>query len=163
MISKFVLKAVASVAALGFVVAAQAADVTGAGASFPAPIYAKWAAEYQKLTGNRINYQSVGSSGGIKQILAKTVDFGASDAPMSPADLEKNGLIQFPTVIGGIVPTFNLPGIKPGELRMTGAVLADIYLGKITKWDDPALVKLNPHVKLPDMQDRKSTRLNSSH
>lgn len=152
MISKFVLKAVAGVAALGFVVAAQAADVTGAGASFPAPIYAKWAAEYQKLTGNRINYQSVGSSGGIKQILAKTVDFGASDAPMSAADLEKNGLIQFPTVIGGIVPTFNLPGIKPGELRMTGAILADIYLGKITKWDDPALVKLNPHVKLPDMQ-----------
>ncbi len=152
MISKFVLKAVAAAAALGFVVGAQAADVTGAGASFPAPVYSKWAAEYQKLTGNRINYQSVGSSGGVKQILAKTVDFGASDAPMTQADLEKNGLIQFPTVIGGIVPVFNLQGIKPGELRMTGTILADIYLGKITKWDDAALVKLNPNVKLPDLQ-----------
>ncbi len=152
MVSKFVLKAVAGIAALGVACAAQAVDITGAGATFPAPIYSKWAAEYQKVTGHRINYQSIGSSGGVKQILAKTVDFGASDAPMSPADLEKNGLIQFPTVIGGIVPAFNLPGVKPGELRMTGAILADIYLGKITKWDDPALVKLNPTVKLPDMQ-----------
>lgn len=150
MFNALVKKAVVSAIALGMAAAAHAAEVTGAGASFPAPIYAKWAAEYQKTTGHKINYQSIGSSGGVKQILAKTVDFGASDAPMSAADLEKNGLIQFPTVIGGIVAAFNLPGVKPGELRMTGQVLADIYLGKITKWDDPALVKLNPNVKLPD-------------
>lgn len=150
MLCSTVMKSAAGVAALALAFAAQAADITGAGASFPAPIYSKWAAEYQKVSGNRINYQSIGSSGGIKQIIAKTVDFGASDAPLSIADLEKNGLIQFPTVIGGIVPAFNLPGVKPGELRMTGQVLADIYLGKITKWDDPALVKLNPGIKLPD-------------
>lgn len=150
MLNALVKKALVGAIALGLAAAAHAAEVTGAGASFPAPIYAKWAAEYQKATGNKINYQSIGSSGGVKQILAKTVDFGASDAPMSAADLEKNGLIQFPTVIGGIVAAFNLPGVKPGELRMTGAILADIYMGKITKWDDPALVKLNPSVKLPD-------------
>ena len=150
MISKFVLKAVAGVAAFGFVVAAQAADVTGAGASFPAPIYAKWAAEYQKLTGNRINYQSVGSSGGIKQILAKTVDFGASDMPLKPEVLEKDGLVQFPTVIGGVVPVVNLADVKPGELKLTGPVLADIYMGKILKWNDKAIAELNPNIKLPE-------------
>jgi phosphate transport system substrate-binding protein len=136
--------------AFSFAIAAQAAEVTGAGASFPAPIYAKWADAYQKATSNRINYQSIGSGGGIKQITAKTVDFGASDMPLKPEALEKDGLVQFPTVIGGVVPVFNLAGIKPGELRLTGAVLADIYLGKILKWNDKALADLNPGLKLPD-------------
>ncbi len=126
-----------------------ATEVTGAGASFPAPIYAKWADAYQKATGNRINYQSIGSGGGIKQITAKTVDFGASDMPLKPEVLEKDGLVQFPTVIGGVVPVVNLAGVKPGELKLTGTVLADIYLGKIIKWNDKALVELNPGVALP--------------
>jgi phosphate transport system substrate-binding protein len=129
---------------------AQAAEITGAGATFPAPIYAKWADAYQKATGNKINYQSIGSGGGIKQIVAKTVDFGASDMPLKPADLEKDGLMQFPTVIGGVVPVLNVPGIKPGELKLTGPLLADIYLGKVAKWNDKAIADLNPGVKLPD-------------
>jgi phosphate transport system substrate-binding protein len=128
---------------------AGAADITGAGASFPAPIYAKWADAYQKATGNRINYQSIGSGGGIKQITAKTVDFGASDMPLAPQVLDKDGLMQFPTVIGGVVPVVNIAGIKPGELKMTGAVLADIYIGKITKWNDKAITDLNPGLALP--------------
>lgn len=128
---------------------AAAADVTGAGASFPAPIYAKWADAYAKATGNRVNYQSIGSGGGIKQITAKTVDFGASDMPLKPEVLEKEGLMQFPTVVGGVVPVVNLPGVKSGELKLTGSVLADIYLGKIKKWDDQAIAALNPGVKLP--------------
>ncbi len=128
---------------------AAAADLTGAGASFPAPIYAKWADAYQKATGNKVNYQSIGSGGGIKQITAKTVDFGASDMPLKPEVLDKDGLIQFPTVVGGVVPVVNLPGIKPGGIKLTGAVLADIYLGKIKKWDDQAIAGLNPGVKLP--------------
>lgn len=128
----------------------QAAEVTGAGASFPAPVYAKWADGYQKASGNKVNYQSIGSSGGIKQINAKTVDFGASDAPMKDEDLAKNGLVQFPTVIGGVVPVINLPGIKPGSVMLTGGVLGDIYLGKIKKWNDPAITKINPKVSLPD-------------
>jgi len=127
----------------------QAAEVTGAGASFPAPIYAKWAEGYQKATSNKINYQSIGSGAGIKQIIAKTVDFGASDMPLKAADLEKDGLMQFPTVIGGVVPVVNI-GVKPGELRLTPAVLADIYLGKIVKWNDKAIADLNPKVSLPD-------------
>jgi phosphate transport system substrate-binding protein len=130
-------------------VPAQAADLTGAGASFPAPIYGKWADAYQKATGNKINYQSIGSGGGIKQITAKTVDFGASDMPLKPEDLDKSGLMQFPTVIGGVVPVVNLAGVKPGELKMTGALLADIFLGKITKWNDKALAELNPGIALP--------------
>lgn len=129
---------------------AQAQDVTGAGASFPAPIYAKWADAYNKATGARINYQSVGSGAGIRQIKAKTVDFGASDAPLSDEELAKDGLIQFPTVIGGVVPVVNIRGVQPGQLRLTGALLGDIYLGKITKWNDPALTALNPGVSLPD-------------
>ena len=129
---------------------AQAADVTGAGASFPAPIYGKWAEAYQKASGNKINYQSIGSGGGIKQIVAKTVDFGASDMPLKPEELDKQGLVQFPAVIGGEVLVYNLPGIKSGEIRLTGAVLADIFLGKITKWNDKALADLNPKVALPD-------------
>jgi len=127
---------------------ALAADITGAGASFPAPIYAKWAEGYQKASGNKINYQSIGSGGGIKQIIAKTVEFGASDMPLKAADLDKDGLMQFPTVIGGVVPVMNLDGVKPGEMRLTGAVLADIYLGKILKWNDKAIVDLNPQLKL---------------
>lgn len=129
---------------------AQAQDVTGAGASFPAPIYAKWADAYNKASGARINYQSVGSGAGIRQIKAKTVDFGASDAPLKDDELAKDGMIQFPTVIGGVVPVVNIKGIAPGLVRMTGAVLADIYLGKVAKWNDPALTALNPGVPLPD-------------
>jgi len=127
----------------------QAAEITGAGASFPAPIYAKWADGYNKATGNKINYQSIGSGGGIKQITAKTVDFGASDMPLTPEKLDKDGLMQFPTVIGGIVPVVNLEGIKPGQMKLTGAVLADIYLGKILKWNDKAIAALNPGLALP--------------
>ena len=127
-----------------------AQDVTGAGATFPAPIYAKWADAYNKATGARINYQSVGSGAGIRQIRGKTVDFGASDMPLTDAELAKDGLVQFPMVIGGVVPVVNIKGIAPGQIRMTGQVLGDIFLGKITKWNDPALTALNPGVALPD-------------
>lgn len=129
---------------------AGAQEVTGAGASFPAPVYAKWADAYNKATGVRINYQSVGSGAGMRQIRGKTVDFGASDAPLSDADLAKDGLIQFPTVIGGVVPVVNIKGITPGQMKMTGQLLGDIYLGKIAKWNDPAIAALNPGVPLPD-------------
>lgn len=129
----------------------EAMSLTGAGATFPAPVYSKWADSYQKTTGNKINYQGIGSSGGIKQILAHTVDFGASDAPLTDEKLQEYGLFQFPTVIGGVVLAVNLPGIKPGELVLDGKILGDIYLGNVKKWNDPALVKLNPRVKLPDM------------
>ncbi|QLK63135.1 phosphate ABC transporter substrate-binding protein PstS [Enterobacteriaceae bacterium Kacie_13] len=127
-----------------------ATNLTGAGGTFPAPVYAKWADAYQKATGNQVNYQGIGSSGGVKQIIAKTVDFGASDAPMKEEDLNKNGLFQFPTVIGGVVLAVNIPGIKSGQLTLDGATLGDIYLGKIKKWNDAAITKLNPGVKLPD-------------
>jgi phosphate transport system substrate-binding protein len=130
---------------------AMAAEITGAGASFPAPIYAKWADAYQKATGNKVNYQSIGSGGGIKQINAKTVDFGASDMPLKLEVLEKDGLVQFPTVIGGVVPVVNVPGVQPGQLKLTGPVLADIYLGKISKWNDKAIADLNPGVALPNV------------
>ncbi|MDT8997991.1 phosphate ABC transporter substrate-binding protein PstS [Paucibacter sp. APW11] len=130
--------------------AVQAQDVTGAGASFPAPVYAKWADAYNKATGARINYQSVGSGAGIRQIKAKTVDFGASDAPLKDDELAKDGLVQFPTVIGGVVPVVNIKGVAAGQLKLTGQVLGDIYLGKITKWNDPAVVALNPGLTLPD-------------
>lgn len=144
----------ASAALAGAMLATSAfgAEITGAGATFPYPIYAKWADAYKKSTGTGLNYQSIGSGGGIKQINAKTVDFGASDMPLTPADLDKGGLMQFPTVIGGDVPVVNLKGIKPGELKMSGETLADIFLGKITKWDDPAIKSLNPGVALPDVQ-----------
>lgn len=147
---KIVLRSALALAMASGFAAANAADVTGAGASFPAPIYAKWADAYQKATGNKINYQSIGSGGGIKQIQAKTVDFGASDMPLKPEELSKSGLTQFPTVIGGVVPVVNLAGVKSGELKFTGALLADIYLGKITKWNDKAIKELNPNVNLPD-------------
>ncbi len=128
---------------------ARAADITGAGATFPFPIYSKWAEAYKAKTGVGMNYQSIGSGAGIKQIQAKTVDFGASDAPLKADELAKSGLVQFPAIIGGVVPVVNLEGIKPGEIRLTGPVLADIYLGKIKKWNDKPIADLNPGVKLP--------------
>jgi phosphate transport system substrate-binding protein len=140
-------------AAAGLLVAASLAaaqGVTGAGATFPAPVYAQWADAYNKATGVRINYQSVGSGAGIKQIKAKTVDFGASDMPLKDEELAAEGLLQFPTVIGGVVPVVNIKGIQPGQLKLTGQVLGDIYLGKITKWNDPALAALNAGMPLPD-------------
>jgi phosphate ABC transporter phosphate-binding protein len=130
--------------------AAMAADISGAGATFPYPIYAKWADAYKKETGIGLNYQSIGSGGGIKQIKAKTVTFGASDAPLKGEDLKSTGLAQFPMVMGGIVPVVNLEGVKPGELVLDGPTLADIFVGKITNWNDEAIKKLNPDVKLPD-------------
>lgn len=130
--------------------AAAAQDVTGAGATFPAPLYAKWADAYHKATGTRVNYQSVGSGAGLRQIRGKTVDFGASDMPLTDEELAKDGLMQFPTVIGGVVPVVNLKGIDTRQLRLTGAVLGNIYLGKITRWNDPAIASLNPGLKLPD-------------
>lgn len=141
---------VAATFSLASVSAFAAASLTGAGATFPAPVYAKWADSYQKETGNKINYQGIGSSGGVKQIIANTVDFGASDAPLADEKLAADGLFQFPTVIGGVVLAVNIPGIKSGELTLDGKTLGDIYLGNIKKWNDPALVKLNPGVKLPD-------------
>lgn len=127
-----------------------AQEITGAGASFPAPIYSKWAADYNKATGVKVNYQSVGSGAGIKQIDSKTVDFGATDMPLTDDELTKKGQIQFPTVIGGVVPVINIKGINPGQLKLTGQVLGDIFLGKITKWDDAAIKTLNPTLALPD-------------
>jgi phosphate transport system substrate-binding protein len=140
----------ASAVALGSLSAVQAQDITGAGATFPAPVYAKWAEAYKAATGAQLNYQAIGSGGGIKQIVAKTVDFGASDDPLSGEDLTKNGLLQFPAVIGGVVSVFNVPGIGANQLVLNGAVLGDIYRGAIKTWNDPALVKLNPSLKLPD-------------
>jgi len=140
----------ALLAAVFFSGTAQAINVTGAGATFPYPIYAKWADAYKKATGVAVNYQSIGSGGGIKQITAKTVDFGASDAPMKGEDLEKNGLLQFPAIMGGVVPVYNLKGIRTGEVKLSGPLLADIYLGKVKSWNDPAIVKLNPGIKLPN-------------
>jgi phosphate transport system substrate-binding protein len=145
-----VSKSLTLVASLFGAQMALAQDVTGAGATFPAPIYAKWADAYNKVSGARINYQSVGSGAGIRQIKAKTVDFGASDMPLKDEDLAKDGLVQFPTVIGGVVPVINVKGIAAGQLKLTGTVLADIYLGKITKWNDAAITALNPGVPLPD-------------
>src|SRR5690606_24169664 len=129
--------------------AAHAVDITGAGASFPYPVYAKWASDYKAATGNSVNYQSIGSGGGQQQIKAKTVDFGASDDPLKADDLQKNNLLQFPAVIGGTVPVVNIDGVKPGELKLSGKILGDIFLGKIKKWDDAAIKALNPDLKLP--------------
>ena len=146
MFRAFASAAALALAGTGF---AAAADITGAGATFPSPIYAKWADAYRKETGVGLNYQSIGSGGGIKQIGARTVDFGASDMPLKPEALDKGGLMQFPTVIGGDVPVVNLKGIAPGQMKMNGAVLADIYLGKVKMWNDPAIAKLNPGLSLP--------------
>jgi len=147
---KMALVSAASLASLGFAALAGAQEITGAGASFPAPVYAKWAADYNKATGVKVNYQSVGSGAGIKQIDSKTVDFGASDMPQTDEVLKKKGQIQFPTVIGGTVPVINIKGIAPGQLKLDGQVLGDIFLGKITKWDDAAIKALNPGLALPD-------------
>ena len=148
--SKASLTAVMGFAAMSLTTFAAAQDVTGAGASFPAPLYSKWAADYNKATNVKINYQSVGSGAGLRQIEAKTVDFGASDAPLKDDELAKKGLVQFPTVIGGVVPVVNIKGITPGQLKLNGAILGDIYLGKITNWTDPAIKALNPGLPLPD-------------
>jgi len=147
--SKFALRA--AIALTGVTVAgyAIAADISGAGASFPYPVYAKWADSYKKVSNVNLNYQSIGSGGGIKQIIAKTVTFGATDAPMKEADLEKNGLVQFPTVIGGVVPVVNLEGFKPGQIKIDGPTLAKIFLGDIKTWNDGTIAKLNPGVNLP--------------
>ncbi len=144
------VKSIGLVAALMIAGSVFATDITGAGATFPYPIYAKWAEAYKAKTGVGMNYQSIGSGGGIKQINAKTVDFGASDMPLKPEDLDKGGLMQFPAVMGGVVPVINVNGVDAGQLKLDGTVLADIYLGKITKWNDPAIVALNPGVKLAD-------------
>ena len=130
--------------------AAGAAEISGAGATFPYPIYAKWAEAYKAKTGTSMNYQSIGSGGGIKQITAKTVDFGASDMPLKPEDLAKNNLQQFPMVMGGVVLVINLKGVQPGELKLDGKTLAGMYLGTVAKWNDPAIAQLNPGMKLPD-------------
>ena len=145
-----VAAAVAVVTTLGLAGVAGAQEITGAGASFPAPIYSKWASDYNKATGVKVNYQSIGSGGGIKQIDSKTVDFGASDMPQTDAVLQAKGQVQFPTVIGGVVPVINVKGINPGQMKLTGQVLGDIYLGKITRWNDAAIKALNPTLPLPD-------------
>jgi len=141
---------VAAASAFTLISAAHAADITGAGATFPYPIYAKWAEAYKKVTNVGLNYQSIGSSGGIRQIRAKTVTFGASDAPVPGAELDKDGMVQFPAIIGGTVPIINLDGFKPGELRITGEILAEVFMGNILKWNDAKLAALNPGKKLPD-------------
>jgi len=143
------MKAIVAAGLVAASTSAFAADITGAGATFPFPVYSKWADAYKKETGNGLNYQSIGSGAGIKQIQAKTVTFGATDAPLKAEQLEKDGLVQWPMVMGAIVPVVNLEGVKSGELVFDGETLANIYLGKITKWDDPAIAKLNPKLKLP--------------
>ena len=149
-------------AVMAFSSAASAADMTGAGATFPYPIYAKWAEGYKAATGNGLNYQSVGSGAGIKQIKAKTVDFGASDMPLKADELDKEGLMQFPAIMGGVVAVVNVDGVTPGQLKMTGPVLADIYMGKITKWNAAPIAALNPGVKLPDTDITVVHRADSS-
>lgn len=147
---KTLIGAIAGLAMAAAASTAFAANISGAGATFPFPIYSKWAAAYQGVAGVGLNYQSIGSGGGIAQIKAKTVTFGASDMPLKPAELDKIGLAQFPTVIGGVVPVVNISGVSPGQLVLDGPVLANIFQGKISKWNDPAIVKLNPGVKLPN-------------
>lgn len=143
----------------GFV---SAQEIIGAGASFPAPVYSKWASDYNKATGIKVNYQSIGSGGGIKQIDSKTVDFGASDMPLKDEDLAKKGQLQFPTVMGGVVPVVNIKGIEPGQMKLTGTLLSDIYLGKINKWNDAAIKALNPTLSLPDAQIAQVRRADGS-
>jgi len=141
---------IAAVLAASMTVTAQAADITGAGATFPFPIFSKWAEDYKKSTNIGLNYQSIGSSGGIRQIRAKTVTFGATDAPVSGSDLDRDGMVQFPVILGGVVPIVNLEGFQPGELRVTGPVLAEMFMGWIVNWNDPKIAALNPGKKLPD-------------
>ena len=155
--------AAALMLALGIISSqASAQEITGAGASFPAPVYAKWASDYNKATGVKVNYQSIGSGGGIKQIDSKTVDFGASDMPLTDEVLKAKGQLQFPTVMGGVVPVINVKGIEPGQLKLTGPVLADIFLAKITKWNDPAIKALNPTLPLPDVEIAQVRRADGS-
>ena len=141
---------VAATATVALVAVAQATDISGAGATFPTPIYSKWADAYKKQSGVGLNYQSIGSGGGIKQIKAKTVTFGASDKPLEPKELQESGLVQFPMIIGGVVPAVNVKGVQPGQLVLDGATIASIYLGEITKWNDAKIKKLNPKLALPD-------------
>jgi len=148
---KRLIAAACALATISAAASAQATDLTGAGATFPAPVYSKWAETYRAQTGIGLNYQAIGSGGGIKQIKARTVDFGASDKPLKPEDLNAAGLFQFPTVVGGVVPVMNLPGIHAGQIKLTGELLGDIYLGAITKWNDPRLKALNPAVPLPNL------------
>ncbi len=159
---KIALIGMAGVASMSYAGLAGAQEITGAGASFPAPLYAKWAADYNKATGVKINYQSVGSGAGIKQIDSKTVDFGASDMPQTDEVLAKKGQMQFPTVMGGVVPVINVKGINPGQLKLNGQVLGDIFLGKIAKWNDPALKALNPSLPLPDADIAQVRRADGS-
>ncbi len=147
---KFIATIAAGIAAVGVATTVLAANISGAGATFPFPIYAKWATAYKGVSGNNLNYQSIGSGGGIKQIQSKTVTFGASDMPLPVAELNKFGLLQFPSVIGGVVPIVNVRGITPGQMVLDGPTLASIYLGEISKWNDPAIKKLNPTLNLPD-------------
>jgi phosphate transport system substrate-binding protein len=147
---------------LVFSVSALAADITGAGATFPYAVYTKWAEAYKAATGNKVNYQAIGSSGGVKQIRAKTVDFGGSDAPVKADILDKAGLLQVPTVMGGVTIVMNVPGIQSGKLRLDGVTAAEIFRGAITKWNDPAIVKLNPGVKLPNLAITVSHRSDGS-
>src|SRR5579871_6025216 len=145
-----ILKRIAIAAAtLSLAAVAAATDISGAGATFPYPIYSKWADAYKKLTGVGLNYQSIGSGGGIKQIKAKTVTFGASDMPLKPDDLNGSGLMQFPAIIGGVVPVVNVKGVGPGQMKLDGATIASIYMGEITTWNDPKIKKLNPSLALP--------------
>lgn len=145
------LTAIATAVTLMGAGGAFAADVSGAGATFPAPVYAKWAETYRAQTGNRLNYQAIGSGGGIRQITAGTVDFGATDKPLKPDDLASGGFAMFPTVIGGVVPVVNLPGFKPGQVKLTGALTADIFRGVLKKWNDPLIAKYNPGLTLPNL------------
>ena len=147
---KLPLLSLSVMVAAGYAGVAGAQEITGAGSTFANPIYSKWASEYNKLTGVKVNYQSIGSGGGIKQVDAKTVDFGASDMPQTDEVLKSKGEVQFPTIMGGVVPVINLKGVEPGQLKLTGQVLGDIYLGKISKWNDPAIKALNPGLALPD-------------
>lgn len=159
---KLPVVSLAIAAAMGFSAGVQAQEVTGAGATFPAPIYAKWASDYYKATGVKVNYQSIGSGGGIKQIDSKTVDFGASDMPQTDEVLKSKGQMQFPTVLGGVVPVINIKGIEPGQLKLTGPLLGDIFLGKITRWTDPAIKALNPTLALPDADIAQVRRADGS-
>ena len=152
----------AGLAVASLTTTASAADITGAGATFPFPVYSKWAEAYKKETGTSLNYQSIGSGGGIRQIKAKTVDFGATDAPLKGEELQKEGLVQFPTVLGGVVPVVNIPGVQSGQLKLTGEILADIYRGEIKTWSDPKIAGINPGVTLPDANITPVYRSDSS-
>jgi len=161
-LNKLAQGTLAAAMGLAFSVSVLAADITGAGATFPYAVYTKWAEAYQGATGNKVNYQGIGSSGGVKQIKAKTVDFGGTDAPVSEADLDAAKLVQVPTVMGGVTIVMNVPGIESGKLKLDGVTASDIFRGAITKWNDPAIAKLNPGVKLPDLAITVSHRSDGS-